>query len=574
MSEEQEKNVSQNLFDKFSNLKREAYSNLEQALSLDALANTNNGYFDDIIVMYENSLTIIERALRFFQQNKKDLATVEDASRTWMQLERMKIETTERLKTLRSKQSTQIESKLTSDFLKAGDDILIDNDDDCIIIDEILLNSDDDDCILIENDDSTHSNSNASKLNTSINKIQKKNDFSKATEILRVDNGVQLFYIASDGTVSTPSHPATLSIYSFNDDVRQKYRQKGSNVVGFVRVDSWMYPLIPNESPGMKTNFNAYIFPNQDEHLNFVGITFANKSANNDGMNFFEDVLANYGSLIYQDKNASSGIKYPSLPNAASSGATAPAMEKSKEAKGSSLVDEAETKKEAEAWTPDTIAQGVRNGAEYLSQGISATSSYATRYVNVGSDKLKAQLKPNEEPVRVSPTVQNFVRNVNYGTHVTVRVSSFVLNKLGAMAKYTAQTAAPYIKQGSTQLLAKTGVAGNKTNATSYVDGFCKVAGSSVEGFSVVYDSLEQAAKCLGKNVTNQTVNVVDYKYGTDAAKLTQNGMQSVGNIALTVNNVKGLKIVRTVAKETAKEVVKSKDSNMKINGETNAKTK
>ena len=222
-----------------------------------------------------------------------------------MQLFKMQNETVNRLNTLRAHpKPIHVESTLNEEFLNIGDDIL--NEDDCIIIDDDLVKDNDDDCIIIENDDESRSSS--SRLNSSLHK----NDFTKATEILRIDNGVQLFYIANDGTVSTPSHPATLSVYSFNDETISKYRRKGNNVVGFVRVDSWTYPLVPNESPGMKTNFNAYIFPNQDEHLNFVGITFADKS-NVSGINFFEDVLANYGSLIYQDKNEPSGLKHPNL---------------------------------------------------------------------------------------------------------------------------------------------------------------------------------------------------------------------------------------------------------------------
>jgi hypothetical protein len=483
-----------------------------------------------------------------------------------MQLTKMRMETIDRLGKLKIQQGTnQNESKLLNeDFLNLGDEVLNIGEDDCIIIDDNLLNDDNDnDCIIIENDDENHSNS--SKLNSSIHK----KDFTKATELLRIDNGVQMFYIANDGTVSTPSQPATLSVYSFSDEVQAKYRSKGNNVVGFVRVDSWMYPLVPNESPGMKTNFNAYIFPNQDPHLNFVGITFANKS-NGDGISFFEDVLANYGSLIYQDRNDPSGLKRPNLQNSNASNAILPSssLNVNDEAKQQEKIDDhqksdvstkPENNNSASSLTSDTLAQHVMTGAQYLSKGISATTDYANKYVNIGGEKIKGQLKPNEEPVKVDPKVQSLVRNVRYGTHVTVRVSSFVLNKLGSFAKYTAQTVAPHIKQGSTQLLAKTGIVGDKSNASSYVDGFCTVAGSSIQGVAMVYDSLEDAAKCLAKNLTNQTVTVVDHKYGTDAAKLTQNGMHSIGNVALTVNNFKNFKIVRTVAKETAKQVVTSK---------------
>lgn len=129
----------------------------------------------------------------------------------------------------------------------------------------------------------------------------------KASEILRVDNGVQIFYIADDGSVSTPSYPTTLSIYSFDESSKAKSNDK--NVVGFVRVGSWMYPLVPKESPAMKTNFNAYIFPNGEEDVtnsgakcSFVGITFA-AGTSDDSKVFFEDVLRNYDLLIYQNRD-------------------------------------------------------------------------------------------------------------------------------------------------------------------------------------------------------------------------------------------------------------------------------
>jgi pyridoxal/pyridoxine/pyridoxamine kinase len=52
----------------------------------------------------------------------------------------------------------------------------------------------------------------------------------------------------------------------------------------------------------------------------------------------------------------------------------------------------------------------------------------------------------------------------------------------------------------------------NSSDATSYVDSTCKVAGSAIEGFSIVYDSLEEAAKQLGRNFTEQSVTVVSHK--------------------------------------------------------------
>jgi hypothetical protein len=45
-------------------------------------------------------------------------------------------------------------------------------------------------------------------------------------------------------------------------------------------------------------------------------------------------------------------------------------------------------------------------------------------------------------------------------------------------------------------------------------------------------------------------------RYGPAAGKMTENSLYSVGNLAISANNVKNLKIMRTLAKATAKETV------------------
>lgn len=47
-------------------------------------------------------------------------------------------------------------------------------------------------------------------------------------------------------------------------------------------------------------------------------------------------------------------------------------------------------------------------------------------------------------------------------------------------------------------------------------------------------------------------------RYGPDAAKITESSLYSVGNAATTVYNFRNMKIIRTVAKETAKETLSS----------------
>lgn len=60
-------------------------------------------------------------------------------------------------------------------------------------------------------------------------------------------------------------------------------------------------------------------------------------------------------------------------------------------------------------------------------------------------------------------------------------------------------------------MLSKSGAMSEKS-ANGYVDGACKLAHGSLESYGILYDSLETAARTLGKNVTENTVTVVEHK--------------------------------------------------------------
>ncbi len=90
--------------------------------------------------------------------------------------------------------------------------------------------------------------------------------------------------------------------------------------------------------------------------------------------------------------------------------------------------------------------------------------------------------------------------------------NSFKVGKLTSLASYTAKSVAPHIRNGSSQLLTKSGISKSESDASSTLDDVCKVGSSSLRGFVKVYDSLEQGAMKKEKNFTEKTVTVVDYK--------------------------------------------------------------
>jgi len=276
--------------------------------------------------------------------------------------------------------------------------------------------------------------------------------------------------------------------------------------------------------------------------------------------------------LIYQDTTQKGGIKKPLTSSATSDAITATKYPKENETnqpkskstdqinKSDKLIEVDGTEKGSmkSSLTAENIASTLVTGAQYISRGVNSSSEYATKYLQIGGGKLVENMASNQQPAKVDPALKTAVSTIRYGSHLTVRVSSFLVDKLKSIATSTAKTVAPHLRDGSTYLLKQTGVVKNSSDANSYVDSTCKVAGSAIEGFGIVYDSLEEAAKQLGKNFTEQSVTVVNHRYGPEAAKVTENSLYSVGNVAQSVNNFQNLKVMRTLAKATAKETLSS----------------
>lgn len=84
---------------------------------------------------------------------------------------------------------------------------------------------------------------------------------ANATEMVKIDDGVQIFFITPEGYVSAPSYPSDLTIYKF---IEQDVAQASINTEtppAFLKVGDWTYPLVPGCSPALQADWGAYVFP-------------------------------------------------------------------------------------------------------------------------------------------------------------------------------------------------------------------------------------------------------------------------------------------------------------------------
>ena len=60
------------------------------------------------------------------------------------------------------------------------------------------------------------------------------------------------------------------------------------------------------------------------------------------------------------------------------------------------------------------------------------------------------------------------------------------------------------------------------------------IASGSIEAISTVYVALENSSKILAKNIANNTVDIVQHKYGSEVGQVTDNALSAAGNTYLT----------------------------------------
>lgn len=82
--------------------------------------------------------------------------------------------------------------------------------------------------------------------------------------------------------------------------------------------------------------------------------------------------------------------------------------------------------------------------------------------------------------------------------------------------------------------------------------GVLTVAAGAVEGFGTIYSGLEQSAVILGKNLSNNSVVIIEHKYGPSAGAVANNTFDTVGNM---INLSKNMNLItpKGLAKKTFK---------------------
>ncbi|KAL1506082.1 hypothetical protein ABEB36_005512 [Hypothenemus hampei] len=336
-------------------------------------------------------------------------------------------------------------------------------------------------------------------------------------ELVYSHPGVRLYFISPSGQVLSTREPQLLKISLVQGDQPNTPR-------AILQIGTWIYPLVPGVSPCYRTDYGAFILPDvySDIPGSSVGIILPS-DADADVFELLESIL--HGIVTQETEKE--------------------------------IYDEKRKRKNEPLPVEDTserMSRKIVNGAWTLSQGIIKGAIKAGELLNRGTPKLIDSLAPAEQPVEVSESVIKGVKIAETATSKAVQVTGFVAEKVGEGTVRLGQFLAPHIQKQGTKLLAS-GFHMSERDASEKMKSVLTIAAGAVEGFSTVYRGLETSAGILGRNLKDNTVKVVEHKWGPHCATATESSLSTVGNVYSTYENAKILK-PKGLIKSTAKGAV------------------
>ncbi|KAK7595403.1 hypothetical protein V9T40_013228 [Parthenolecanium corni] len=360
--------------------------------------------------------------------------------------------------------------------------------------------------------DSTMSSVNLSynELGSLLENVKASTDAQSAQVIYSCED-VTLYFILSDGSVTTSNGLNTVRIFEVEDGCVQ------SSPKYYLQVFIYVYPLLPGIAPCIRTEFGAIILPNievgeaSDSEVQSIGLLVPREKEPE-----FITCLEN----ILQTKIVICDTKKPESTSA-------------------------------------KISEAITTGAGCLSKFLIQSAQKAEEFMNDNTPKLIEKINASRRTRRMSPCLSNGIKIARDVTSVTAGFTGFIVSHVGAATYSLGQYLAPHIKEKGSQLLIN--VAGvDQNEASGKIDALFNVSASAVEGLTTVYQGLEQSARIFGGSLSNNTVQIVKHRYGPSAAEFTQHTFETVGNGVEIGTHLRFFKPA-SIVKHAAKAVVISK---------------
>ncbi|XP_077098359.1 spartin a isoform X2 [Siphateles boraxobius] len=316
-------------------------------------------------------------------------------------------------------------------------------------------------------------------------------------EIMFLPSGVQMFFVSAEGHVSAPSYPGYLRIIIYSS---QNSDRSAGYAPAYLQVCDWIYPLYP-DSPILLSNRGVFTFPDTTAAVpgSYVGVVLSSElpAADRDRFQQQLSVLAQLRVQVDEEQCGATG-KDTNL------------SEKVPPSETSQTQSPGGEEKTVPVWS-EKMSQNILAGTSWLGQGLVRGAEATGKAIQKGATKLRENITPEETPAEVSPKVTKGLNTAKQATGGAVKVSQFLVDGVAAVADRVGKELAPHVKKHGSKLIPES--LKKSKDGCSKMDGAKLVAGSSIQGLSTLWSSLETAAKTIGKSITSETVTTVRHKF-------------------------------------------------------------
>lgn len=279
---------------------------------------------------------------------------------------------------------------------------------------------------------------------------------------------------------------------------------------------SFIYPLLRGISPCYRTEFGAFILPDlQSTDGGAIGLMFPIEEDQ-----IFSEILITLLDGVVKDSGA---IEFGEIHRHRGS-------------------------------LSDSVSSNIVKGASYVSQGLVYSAEKAGQLMSYTTPYLISKMKraPTSD---IPDNVHTGIKVAKTVTGAAAKGTCYLAGKVGEATTRFGRFLAPHVqRQGSRILSGAFGLP--EEDAQEKVTDCLKIAAGAVEGFGTVYTGLETSATILGTHLSNNTVQIVEHKYGSQAGMVVENTLDTVGNL-INVNKNFGIVTAKGFFKSAGKNAGK-----------------
>ena len=168
------------------------------------------------------------------------------------------------------------------------------------------------------------------------------------------------------------------------------------------------------------------------------------------------------------------------------------------------------------------ISEKIAQGGDKIKDGLIKTGNYLSTQIQKGGQYLKKKVKKNKVETKIKEDTQGKVKFAKEVSNSVLMYTRAQIEALIVLSKNIGKEIAKNIGKSDT---------GKKITSHKNYEDALKIGGASIHALAAVYDGLSEAIFIMARGAKDAGTEIVEKKYGKEAAEVIKDGLDTVGNV-------------------------------------------